>query len=114
MTDFNGSGTAPQIDVRKTATYRGLLAAVIIMGVLIVVGVGALVVGMVYKLGGRGTTHTESASYAPPPGAKLISMETSGDRLLLRLREGASEEVDIVDTTDGRLIARFRFSPADP
>jgi hypothetical protein len=89
--------------------YRGLLAVVIILGVLIVVGLGALVVGFVMRLGGHAPSHNQPSAFVPPAGARVLSAEASGDRLVLRLRTPSQEEIDIVDTENGRLIAHFAF-----
>jgi hypothetical protein len=115
LTDISDSATAPQIDVKQTATYRAMLAVVITLGVLIVIALGAVVAGIFLHLGRHAPGTTPAAlSYEPPPGAKLIAMETSGDRLILHLRDGASDEVDIVNTDDGKLVARYKFAPQSP
>jgi hypothetical protein len=113
LTEFSDSATAPQIDIKQTTTYRAMLAVVITLGVLIIVALGALAGGIFLHLGHR-VPASAALSYQPPPGARLIAMETAGDRLILRLREGESEEVDIVDTNDGTLVARFKFAPPGP
>jgi len=89
--------------------YRGLLAVVIILGVLIVVGLGALVVGMVMRFNGRAPAHRDASIFVPPAGARIISVLSSGDRLILHLRTPAGEEIDIVNTEDGRPVAHFDF-----
>jgi hypothetical protein len=115
LTDVSDSATSPQIDVKQTATYRAMLAVVITLGVLIVAALAALVAGIFLQIGHGAPQATASTlSYEPPPGARLIAMETSGDRLILRLRNGGSEEVDIVNTDDGKLVARFRFAAQGP
>ena len=106
------SVTGPQIgDVKQTAAYRGLRAAVIILGVLIALALGTLVVGFVFKLGSRSVVKGETAVFEPPPGARIEAMAVSGDRLVLHLRTRQSEEVDIIDTESGHLISRLKFPP---
>ena len=116
MAEFIESGTGPQIDVKQTAAYRWLKAAVIILGVLILLALGVLVVGFAVKLGGHRASGSagDVISYTPPPGAKLVTMEISNDRLILHLRSAASEEVDIIDTDNGHLVARLKFAPSGP
>jgi hypothetical protein len=114
LADLSESGTGPQIDVKQTATYRALQAVVIILGVLIVMALGVLVAGFAFGVGGHAASHEMSASFAPPAGTKLVSMEVSGDRLILHLRSATSDEVDIVDTQNGHLISRLAFPPAGP
>ncbi|HEY5049021.1 MAG TPA: hypothetical protein VII49_13480 [Rhizomicrobium sp.] len=98
--------------MKQSAAYRGLKAAVILLGVLIVIALGILVVGLAVKLGGRGASRDTTPVFAPPSGAKLLSMETSEDRLILHVRSVSSDEIDIVDTRNGRLVARLAFAPA--
>jgi len=115
LAELGESGTASHIDIKETATYRGLKAAVIILGVLIVLALATLVVGFVFRLGSRSAGRGESAAvFSPPPGARIVSMEVSGDRLILHLRTSTSEEIDIVDTESGRLVARLKLAPAVP
>jgi hypothetical protein len=114
VAELNESGTGPQIDVKQTTAYRGLRAAVIILGVLIVLALGILVVGLFIKLGGHKPPGDAPDAYVAPPDAKLLSTEVSNDRLILHLRTGASDEIDIVDTQSGRLVARLKFPPAKP
>jgi len=94
-------------DERRSIAYRGLLAAVIILGVLIVIALGTLVIGLVMRFSGHPTS--TATPYVPPPGARLVAMETSGDRLVLHLRTTGGEEVDIVDLESGRSVARISF-----
>jgi hypothetical protein len=116
VAEFIESGTGPQIDVKQTAAYRWLKAAVIILGVLILLALGVLVVGFAVKLGGHRASGTtgDTFTYAPPPGAKLVSMEISNDRLIIHLKSATAEEVDIIDTDNGHLVARLKFAPAGP
>lgn len=104
-------GTEPGIDVKQTPAYRGLMAAVIILGVLIFLALAALIAGFVMKMRGHGPAQLASTAYVPPRGARLVSVEASGDRLVLRLHTQFGDEVDIVDTQDGHLVARLPFSP---
>ncbi len=94
--------------------YRVLLAVVIILGVLIVVGLAALVAGFAMRLGGRAPAHAQASVFTPPAGARVLAVQTGGDRLVLHLRTRSGEEVDIVDTENGRLVAHFEFPSARP
>jgi hypothetical protein len=109
VAEFSDSVTGPQIDVKQLPAYRFARAAVIILGVLLVIALGILVTGLTLKWGSHKSAGPASAAFAPLPGAKLVSMEVSNDRLILHLRNGASEEIDIVDTQSGRLVARLNF-----
>lgn len=98
------------MDVKQTLAYRGLKASVIILGVLIVIALMVLVAGFAIKLGRHDPVRDAVATFVPPPDAKFVSSQASGDRLVLHLRSHAGEEIDIIDTSDGRLVARIRFA----
>jgi hypothetical protein len=102
--------TAANDEVKQSAAYRGLKAVVIILGVLIVLGLGALITGLVLKFNGRGG-RGDNNMFALPPGATIVSNEVSGSRLILRVKSDAGEEIDIVDTQDGRLVSRIKAAP---
>jgi len=101
--------------VQRGAAYRFLLAAVILLGVLIVIALGVLVAGLSMRLGGHGTKSGAEtpAQFTLAPGARVVSADVSGDRLVLRLKGGFGDEIDIIDMQNGRLIARMR-SAAPP
>lgn len=99
-------------DPKASATYRAMLTVVIVLGVLIVLAVGALIVGAVMKASGR--HHADPTAIAVlPTGAKIITIQTSGDRVVLGLHTAEGDEIDIVDTESGRLVARIRQAPPD-
>ena len=83
---------------------------VIVLGALIVIALGALVVGIIIKMGGHdGATGTAvDRHYTLPPGARVLEMQTQPERLVLRVRTGAGEEIDIFDTSDGHLVSQIR------
>lgn len=114
MPDVSQSVTGSTNDnVKQTATYRGLKAVVIILGVLIVVGLGVLIAGFAMRLGGHGPAR-ESGGFAHvtlAPGAKLVSMDVSGNRLVLHVSTEAGDEIDIVDTETGRLVGQVKSAP---
>jgi hypothetical protein len=84
---------------------------VIGLGVLIVIAFGALVVGMVAKMGGHtapAPAPAASGAFALPPGGRIVEMQSQPGRLILRVRTAEGEEVDILDTDDGHLVARVK------
>lgn len=97
----------------QTPVQRLLRAVVIGLGVVLIVMLGAVAVGIVMKVGGKGTAPSpaSSARFAMPEGATIEHMQVSGDRLILRLKTASGEEVDIVDTQTGRLISRIETPP---
>ena len=104
------AGTAD--DPKATTTYRVLKAVVIILGILIVLAFGALVVGAAMKMSGHrsgATVPVERAVAASlPPGARITSLQTSGDRVIVGVHAPDGDEVDIFDVETGRLVARIR------
>jgi hypothetical protein len=99
-------------DPKASATYRAMKAVVIILGVLIVVAFGALVVGAGRMLAGHHRAGGDGpAALTLPPGARITAIETNGNRLILGLRTAEGDEVEIVDTDTGRLVARIKSAP---
>ena len=100
--------------MQRSAAYRFLLAAVILLGALIVIALGVLVVGLSMRLGGHGRARTEVApvQFTLAPGARVVSADVSDDRLVLRVKGSFGDEIDIIDTQTGRLVAKLRSPPA--
>jgi hypothetical protein len=103
----------PDVAAKPTLAYRGLLAAVILLGVLIVIALGVLVAGLVthFRGAGRGQTEAGPVEFTLAAGTRLADMELTQDRLVLRVRGPAGDEVDIIDTETGRLVAKVRAAP---
>jgi flagellar biogenesis protein FliO len=93
-----------------------VLGVVIFLGVLILIAMGALVVGLAKKFthGGKTTAPVVAAqSLKLTPGSKIEALEVSGDRLVLRVMTATGEEIDIVDLKDGHVISRITTAPPD-
>ena len=98
----------------RGGTYRAALAAVIILSVLLVAGVVALVIGFmrqyqIYQSGRVGA----GASASPPsavvelePGAHIISVQATSNRLVLQLATPKGTEVEVRDLSTGKLLYR--------
>lgn len=115
MADLSGIDTRPSsAPVRQSAAYRGMLAAVILLGVLIVIALGVLVVGLFTHLGhgSQPAAATGAAEFTLAPGTRVVAMDVAADRLVLRLRGSAGDEIDIIDVESGRLVAKIRSAPA--
>ena len=84
--------------------------AVIILSVLIVVAVVALIIGGIVKLGGKTGSHVATGNFQLPPGARIVEMQSQPGRLILRVHEARGEEIDILDTQDGRLVGQVKAS----
>jgi len=104
------AGTAE--DPKKTTTYRVLVVVVSILSVLILLAVAALIAGGIRQIRRHHDTApvvtTESLSTQLPPGSKITSIQTSGNRVVIGLHTPEGDEVDIFDTDTGRPVARIR------
>jgi hypothetical protein len=111
VSDLSEPGTAPLTPPGKSSlAYRGLLAAVILLGILIIIALGILVGGLVtrFRSGGHeGSVSSAPAQFTLAPGARIVSSDVSGDRLVLHVRGPAGDELDIIDIGNGRLIAKI-------
>lgn len=99
-----------------TQNYRGLKAAVIIMGILLVVGTIALVVGMVRQAGriadhfdDRAMQHT---TLPPELAGKVIQMQVDGGRLVLLVERTQGQKIIIMDMANGMVISTLDPAPA--
>jgi hypothetical protein len=90
--------------------YKAAKLAVIILSGLIILALVGLVVGAVAKLGGKGKAATSSQVFALPPGARIVSMDSQPGRLILRVRDAAGEEIDILDTANGHLVGQVKVT----
>jgi hypothetical protein len=98
--------------MNSSTAYRAALAAVIFLGVLIVIALGVLVVGLPTRMNGGHKAATPAfAQFTLAPGNRLISMDVAADRLVIRMRGPAGDEIDIIDTETGRLVAKIRSAP---
>ena len=97
------------IESQKTTSHRLMLAVVIFLGVLIVIAVCIMVAGLLMKFNGHTQPRAADAGmFALPPDARVVEMQSQSNRLILHLRTPAGDEVDIVDVSDGHLIARIK------
>ena len=84
-----------------------LKAVVIGLGALIVIALAFVAIGIVSKLGGHGAA-APAGAFALPPGAKIVEMQSEPTRLILRVHTEQGDEVDILDTEDGHLVAKIK------
>ncbi len=95
-----------QIESSRTPAYRGLLALVIILGILIVLGVIGLIVTAVLRFSRPANPGQAFSVTLPAPGERLDSIQSDGNRILLHLSGPKGDEIVIMDTT-GRLVGRI-------
>lgn len=109
MSDIPPVSNGP-VPENQTPAYKAAKMAVIILSILIVMALVALVVGGLTRLGGKTATHGAAGTFQLPPGARIVEMQSQPGRLILRVRETHGEEIDILDTQDGRLVGQVKTS----
>jgi hypothetical protein len=105
------TGPVPE---KETTAYKAAKIAVIVLSALIVLAVIALIVGGIAKLSGKSAAPARAGggtSYQLPPGARIVSMDSQPGRLILRVRDGEREEVDIFDIQNGQLVGQVKLGP---
>ncbi len=87
---------------------RGLMAAVIGMGVLIVAGVTGLVVTMMQRMSAVSAPNASATALAldEPEGTRIAGAALGPDRMAVQLSGGGPDRVVIVDTKSGRVVGR--------
>ena len=86
-----------------------LKAVVIGLGALIVIALAFVALGIVKKFSRPGASGAPSAAvFSLPPGGRIVEMQSQPNRLVLRVHTQAGDEIDIIDTEDGRLVARIK------
>jgi len=93
---------------------RAIKAAVYIMGVLIVIGMVALVAAIIIKAE-RGKTAAAGLGdlkLAVPAGASITGSHLDGDRLIIDIASPQGGEVVIVDVRKGKVLGRVKLTPA--
>ncbi len=90
--------------------------AVIVMGVLILLGTTAMIVVLFKRASGTAPTATARA-LAPgmafrtmldePEGTAIVSVTASSDRLVVQLRGGGADRVIVVDPVSGAILGRI-------
>ncbi len=98
---------------------RGLTIAVIVMGVLIVAGTIALVVGVARRPPApfAPTATTFPATFAAvldePAGTHMAGIAAIRDRLAVHLQGGGADRVVLIDPVTGAVVGRLSLARAD-
>ena len=86
---------------------------VIALGILMVVMFGAVIAGLFVKMKHDTPAMSEGpAQFTLAPGARIVSTETTGDRLILHVHGVSGDEIDIIDTESGHLVGQVKTAPA--
>jgi hypothetical protein len=103
------TGPVPE---KETTAYKAAKAAVIVLSALILLALAALVVGAIAKMSGKSApARSSGTSYQLPAGARIVSMDSQPGRLILRVRDGSREEIDIFDILSGQLVGQVKTGP---
>ena len=108
---MNATGTSQD----TPPTYRAMTAVVILLGVLILLALGALIAGLVLK---SGVKHTEASpaqafrtQIAAPPGAHIVGTTFDDGRMLVHIAGSGGDMLVIVDPATGRELGRVTLGP---
>ena len=105
------SDISTQSDPRATTGYRLALAAVIALGVLIVIGLALLAAGLLKGAGQHpAAPPAKTVSMTLAPGFTILSSDTQPGRLVLHIRSDSKDEIDIIDLNDGHIISQIHAS----
>jgi hypothetical protein len=107
--------TAPQgaDELPPARASRGLKTAVIVMGVLLVVGFIALFSAIAYravKSGGRAASFGEIGAVIGKD-AEIGAIDLDGDRLAVQIKGPRGPEIILFDLSRGRELGRIRLQP---
>ena len=95
---------------------QALKIAVIVMGVLIVLGTAALIVTLVQRFGGPSTPSRggllpiTEAVLQEPPGTRIAGIATMPDRLAVQLQGGGVDRVVLIDPRSGAVVGRISLA----
>ena len=98
-----------------TRGMRALTAVTIFMGVLIVVGTGALIAIIVHRsvspaaspVAASAPAESEAVRLDEPAGTRIAAIAALGDRLALELQGGGADRVVLIDPRSGAVTGRI-------
>jgi len=105
---------------KPAATYNLAKAAAIGLGVLIVIALAVMVYGVAAGWTNQGEPMPPAKSAAKnrpivkltlAPGVRILSSETQPGRLFLHVRSDTLDEIWVVDTDDGHIVAMVHAEP---
>lgn len=92
---------------------RALKIAVIVMGVLIVAGTMALVIGVARRAAGPGPAGlppSVAAVLDEPAGTRIAGIAPVRDRLAIQLQGGGADRVVLIDPASGAVAGRISLA----
>lgn len=103
--------TQTPVDLKSAPNYRVMQGVVIGLGALIVVAIAVLVIGLTQGWGKHApAVAVDMASKKPitmglEPGYRILSSDTQPGRLILHVRSDTSDQIYVIDTNDGHIVA---------
>jgi hypothetical protein len=96
-------------DPKSSPTYRGLKAAVIILGALLVLAFVMVVVGIGMRMSGHapGQQVPPPGNYRLPAGSHILTFQIAQSRLVMEAQTPEGNRVFIFSTDDGHLIGEI-------
>jgi hypothetical protein len=96
----------------------GLKIAVVVMGIILVVGFIALLACIIYLSAGRGEqaarAHGVEARLIVPAGAVVRTMSLFGNRLAVHYAHPSGDSIAVLDLATGAVISRVRLETDKP
>ncbi len=91
---------------------RALQAAVIVMGVMIVAGVATIMVTIASRMsgGGAGGAMVQTVLADEPAGTRIAGASLAADRVAVQLQGGGPDRVVVIETRNGRVIAKIALA----
>jgi hypothetical protein len=98
-------------DPSTSISYRAAKLTVIVLSALIILALVGLVAGVIWKLSGHTASPASGGAFVLPPDAKVVTMETQPGRVILHVHGPEGDEIDILSTDDGHLVAQIKSPP---
>src|SRR5690348_17208371 len=100
---------------------RALKILVVVMGVMLVGGTAALIAAIIHRASQHASTTSAPpsprdfhAAVALPPGARVLTADLAGDRILVRLaRAEGGEALIIIDAKSGSALGTIDLLPSN-
>ncbi len=92
---------------------RGLIVAVVAMGVLILVATAGMIALVVHRATAPRAPAREPLPVVlhEPAGTRIARSQAAGDRLVLQLTGGGPDRVLVLNLRDGAVVARVSLAP---
>jgi hypothetical protein len=112
---------APDSGPLGPGQVRALKIAVVVMGVLIVLGLFTVFARIIY-LASKPGRQVQAASQVPrsehrlalPPGAVVRQTSISGDRLAVQYESPSGAGIVVLDLASGQVVSRIELAPETP